>query len=129
MQELEVYICDICKNIVMFLQKSFGKLTCCNEPMRKILPNSVQADTKKHMPIGVFDGDNIIVEIGSIQHPMTEEHAIKWIYIVTDEGLAQKRDLNVGDIPKAIFQIGNAKRIDIYAYCNLHGLWKSTVEK
>jgi len=86
------------------------------------------ADTgvEKHLPTVEKDGDHLKVTVGEVLHPMTEEHYIKWIAVVQDDHV-ERYDLNHTDEPKATFYVtGDA---DVYAYCNLHGLWKLSVDK
>ena len=66
------------------------------------------------------------VVVGSVEHPMTEEHSILWVYLQTDRG-GQRKCLEVGKAPVAAFTLVNEKPIAVYAYCNLHGLWKAEV--
>ena len=55
---------------------------------------------------------------------MTEEHSITWVYLETDKG-GQRKALSPGEEPKAHFALADEKPLAVYAYCNLHGLWKT----
>ncbi len=66
------------------------------------------------------------MEVGSVAHPMLEEHYIMWIYLETEHG-GQRKVLNPGDAPKAVFLLEDDKPVAAYEYCNLHGLWKAEV--
>ena len=57
---------------------------------------------------------------------MSEEHSILWIYLETDKG-AQYKYLSAGEKPAAEFALNGEKPVAVYAYCNLHGLWKADV--
>ena len=46
------------------------------------------------------------------------------IYLETDKGGARKA-LKPGDAPEACFALCNETPVAVYAYCNLHGLWKA----
>ena len=35
--------------------------------------------------------------------------------------------LNAGEAPKAVFALADEKPEAVYAYCNLHGLWKAEI--
>lgn len=99
-----------------------------NEKMDKILPNTVDAAKEKHVPVATIKDDNtVFVQVGSVEHPMEESHLIDCIYVVTDKGDLYKKILKYGEKPELIFNIGDAKKIDIYASCNLHGVWKSSL--
>jgi len=99
-------------------------LMCCGEPMSELIPNSVEASAEKHLPAVTVDGDCIKVQVGSVIHPMTEEHNIPFVYVETEKG-GQRKALKVGEEPKVEFVFINDKPVAVYAYCNLHGLWKT----
>ena len=55
---------------------------------------------------------------------MTEEHYIMWIHVFTNNR-EYHFDLNPNDNPSVTFTKSNNEEIlEVYAYCNLHGLWK-----
>ena len=66
---------------------------------------------------------SVPVNVGSVDHPMEEKHFSQWIYVVTEDGVIA-RCLNPGDAPRAEIILGGQKPIEVYEYCNLHGLWK-----
>ena len=53
---------------------------------------------------------------------MLPEHHIEWIALVDDDKVELKY-LKPGEEPKAEF--AEVKAGTVYAYCNLHGLWKA----
>jgi desulfoferrodoxin len=79
---------------------------------------------EKHIPVATFENGVLTVNVGSVDHPMTEEHLIEWVYVQTDRG-GQRKVLNAGDAPKLTFVFTDEKPVAVYAYCNLHGLWKT----
>ena len=87
--------------------------------------NSVDAAVEKHVPVYEIVGDKINVTVGSTVHPMSDEHYIMWIALVNDTEVKMVK-LKPSDSPVATFPY--IKGSEIYAYCNLHSLWKSTVE-
>lgn len=96
----------------------------------KLIPNTVDAAKEKHVPVVSIEDDNMLfVQVGEVSHPMTKEHLISAIYIVTDKGNMFKKVLTEEDIPEVTFDISNAKKVDVYAYCNLHGVWKASIER
>ena len=117
------YICKHCGNIVGMINNSGVPIVCCGEKMQEIVPNTVDAAQEKHIPVVTVNGNNVHVEVGSVAHPMTEEHYIQWIYIETENG-GQRKALKPGDAPVADFELKDDKLVAAYAYCNLHGLWK-----
>jgi superoxide reductase len=116
-QKKEVYKCEICGNIVEVLHIGGGELICCGQPMKLQKENIVDASHEKHVPI--IEGNKI--KIGSIEHPMTQEHYIEWIEATSKEGEVTKIFLKPNSKPEAKFSF---KPISARAYCNLHGLWK-----
>ena len=96
---------------------------CCGQKMSVLEAGVVEASREKHIPeVEVLDG-RVNVTVGSVLHPMAEEHSILWVYLETDKG-GQKKDLKVGEAPVVSFALVDEKPIAVYAYCNLHGLWK-----
>jgi len=113
----QIWKCNICGNVIEVLHEGADSLVCCNQPMILQKENTTDASQEKHVPI--IEGKK--VKIGSIPHPMTEEHHIEWIEVINSE-MVPKKFLKPGDAPEAEFcaEISLAR-----AYCNLHGLWKS----
>ena len=120
------YICEKCGNIVGKIHDSGVSLVCCGQKMTKLETGVVEASREKHIPEVKVDGDKISVFVGSVEHPMSEEHSILWIYLETDKG-GQYKYLAAGEKPAAEFVAAGEKPIAVYAYCNLHGLWKSEI--
>lgn len=123
--ETNYYICENCGNIVEFVKDSGVPVMCCGRKMTKIIPNTVEAVIEKHISVYEVKDGKIQVQIGSAQHPMLPEHYIEWIAIQTTHG-CQRKELKPGDEPKACFALcGEEKLKAVYAYCNIHGLWKA----
>lgn len=117
------YKCDVCGNVVMITSNGGGPLSCCGQPMRELTANTEDAAVEKHVPAVTVDGDNVKVRVGETAHPMEDNHYIEWIY-VEGEGCGQIAYLKPGEEPKAEFTVKCCKPAAVYAYCNLHGLWK-----
>ena len=124
MKRATFYRCPICGNIVVKAYDGGGTLSCCGKPMEIIEPNTTDAATEKHVPVATVEGDTIIVNVGSADHPMLDEHYIQWIYVVTEEGVLA-RCLKPGEAPHAEIALGGQKPISVFEFCNLHGLWKA----
>ena len=118
------YICKHCGNIVGRIHDSGVPIICCGEPMQELIPGSVDASHEKHVPVAVVSGDQITVTVGSAPHPMTDAHYIQWVYLQTEHG-GQRKCLTPGDEPKAVFALAGDRAVAVYAYCNLHGLWRA----
>ncbi|MGL6106194.1 desulfoferrodoxin family protein [Romboutsia sp.] len=118
------YVCATCGNLVGMIKHNGPKISCCGKVMNELVANTTEASTEKHIPTVTIDGENIHVEVGSILHPMENEHYIDWVYISTEKG-AQRKTLEVGSSPVVDFKISSDDKVlEVYAYCNLHGLWK-----
>ena len=120
------YICEKCGNIVGLIHNAGIPLMCCGQKMTLIEPGTVEASHEKHIPVVTVDGNTVKVDIGSVAHPMTEEHLITWVYLQTEKG-GQRKNLTAGEAPTVTFALTDDKPVAVYAYCNLHGLWKADV--
>ena len=118
-----IYKCSVCGNIVDVLTAGVGSLICCGSGMELLAVNSTDAAQEKHVPVITCADCVVTVTVGSVAHPMTDEHYIEWIEVIAD-GVSQRAFLAPGDEPKACFTVCSDNVI-ARAYCNLHGLWKA----
>lgn len=124
MCENRFYICEHCGNIVGLIKDAGVPLMCCGQKMTKLEPGTVEASHEKHIPVCTIEGNTVKAVVGSVAHPMTEEHSITWVYLQTDRG-GQRKCLTPASEPVVTFALADEKPISVYAYCNLHGLWKT----
>jgi len=124
MNNTKFYICSHCGNIVEMVKDVGVKPFCCGQKMEELIPNTVEASGEKHIPSVSVSGDVVTVNVGSVDHPMVDEHFIEWVYVKTDKG-GQRKHLKPGEAPNVVFHLGGDKPLAVYAYCNLHGLWKT----
>jgi superoxide reductase len=122
-EQLQVYKCEACGNIVEVLHGGEGELVCCGKPMVLIKENTVDAAKEKHVPVIEKVEGGYKVKVGSVAHPMEEKHYIEWVELIAD-GKAYRQFLKPGQAPEAIFKI-DAANVSSREYCNLHGLWKA----
>ncbi|MDR1484156.1 MAG: desulfoferrodoxin [Planctomycetaceae bacterium] len=120
----EIYVCELCGNIVEVVTKGGGKLTCCGKEMILKTENTVDAAKEKHIPVVAIDGDIATVQVGSVSHPMEDAHYITWIEIQQGDKF-QRVQLKPNIDPKAVFKIDPNQPVVAREYCNKHGLWKS----
>jgi superoxide reductase len=120
----EMYRCGRCGQLVGIAVAGGGQLVCCGEPMKMLVANTTDAATEKHVPVVVDKGDSIEVTVGSTEHPMTPEHYIAFISVLTSEGVCRK-ELRPSDRPMAVFPIKKEHVLEVRAFCNLHMLWKA----
>ena len=122
--DMKFYRCKHCGQIVAIVKKTGAPIVCCGEEMEEIIPGSVDASLEKHVPVFTVKGNVVEVKIGSVDHPMIPEHYIEWVSLQTKEG-NQRKALKPGDKPAVSFYIAPCDEVEaVYAYCNLHGLWK-----
>ena len=124
MKNEKFYICRTCGNLVNVINASGVPMMCCGKPMEALEPNTVEASGEKHIPAVTVEEGAVHVMIGSVEHPMVDIHYIEWVYLQTENG-GQRINLKPNQEPKVTFLLGNEKPVAVYAYCNLHGLWKT----
>ena len=124
--EVRFYICEHCGNIAGLIVSSGVPMMCCGKKMKELVANTTDAAQEKHVPVVTVDGNLVKVDVGSVTHPMVEEHYIGWIYLQTEKG-GQRKILKAGEPPCVTFSVVDDKPIAAYAWCNLHGLWKADI--
>ena len=123
--EMKFYRCKHCGQIVAIVKGTGVPIICCGEPMQEIKAGETDASVEKHVPVYEVANGIITVKVGSVEHPMTEEHYIEWIAVKTREG-NQRKALKPNMKPEAKFLIADGDEVEaVYAYCNLHSLWKA----
>lgn len=119
-----VYFCEKCKNIVESLWDGKPPIKCCGATMEKLEANSVDAAQEKHVPVVERDGNNVKVKVGSVAHPMTAEHYILFVEVISGNKV-YRQDFVEGDtVAEANFVVEGAD-LTVRAFCNLHGLWQA----
>lgn len=126
MSNTKYYICEKCGNLVEKIDDSGVPMSCCGQKMTPVVAGTVEASREKHIPVATVEGNVVKVAVGSVEHPMAEEHSILWVELKTDKGI-QRKNLVVGEPPVVTFALADEKPLEVYAYCNLHGLWKSEI--
>lgn len=117
----QVYRCSVCGNVVEVVNAGGGELHCCGKPMQLMKENSVDAAKEKHVPVIEKIAGGYRVTVGSVEHPMLENHYIQWIELWDGEKV-MRHCLKLGEKPVAIFMT-QAEKVKAREYCNLHGLW------
>ncbi len=127
MLNIKFYYCKKCDNIIEVTNSKNKDVKLGKEELQELIPNTVDATVEKHVPSVKLENNKLIVDVGSIPHPMSEEHLIKAIYVVCDNDTIYRKYLTSEDKP--VFEIDgfNAKHFDVYSFCNLHGLWKKSI--
>lgn len=127
MDRVKFFRCLECGNIVELINNGGGELVCCGKPMVELKANTSDGAKEKHVPVVDIRDKEIEVKVGSVPHPMLEEHYIQWIAVETKQGIKLKY-LKPGDKPEEMF-CNEGDVLAVYEYCNLHGLWKVELAK
>lgn len=126
MKNKKFYICDICGNLIEKIEDSGVPVVCCGQNMTELKVQTEDGPYEKHKPVITVSGSAVNVKVGSVAHPMTAEHHILWIYLLTEKGM-QRKHLNKLGVPEANFALIEDKAIGAFEYCNLHGIWYTEI--
>ena len=122
------YLCKHCGNIIQKVEDAGVPVVCCGTPMTELVPNTTEAAFEKHLPVVTIQGNTVKVEVGSVEHPMSEAHLISWIALETKRGWMRVH-LKHTDKPVAYFTLEDGdEAVAAYEYCNLHGFWKTEIK-
>lgn len=121
MMEFKMYRCEHCGNIIFKAVDSGVPVVCCGEQMGEMKANVTDGALEKHVPVVEKNGNDVTVTVGSILHPMVEEHYIPFI-VATNEDTAVFKLTKPGQDP--ILKTSLEGKVTAYEYCNLHGYWK-----
>ena len=125
MKEVKFYKCPVCGNIVELIEGDIKRTKCCGQEMELLVANTVDAAVEKHVPVYEVVDNELVVIVGEVEHPMSEEHYIMWVLLVTDNR-SYRVELKPNDKP--VVKLPYVDNSTLYAYCNLHGLWKNEIK-
>ena len=121
---MKFFINRTTKEIIEVVLGNDTAFTSEGSEMVELKSNSTDAAGEKHVPVITVDGNKVHVVVGSVLHPMTEEHSIQFIALETKQGV-QRKALVPTEQPIADFVLAEGDEVvAAYEYCNLHGLWK-----
>jgi len=120
----EFYRCETCGNIVEVVHEGAPSLVCCGKPMIKLEAKTEDQGQEKHVPVIEGADSGFIVKVGSIEHPMVDEHYIEFIEILLKDKVLRK-ELRPGQVPEAKFCESKSDIIEVREHCSVHGLWKN----
>ena len=124
-EKQKFYICKHCGNVIAKVKDAGVPVVCCGEPMSEIVPGTTDAAVEKHVPVWTVENGIVHVKVGSVEHPMLPEHYIEWVSLQTKQG-NQRKELHPGEKPEVCFALCEGHEVEaVYAYCNLHSLWKA----
>ena len=121
--EMKFYKCAHCGQIIAIVKETGVPVICCGEPMQEIIPGTTDAAAEKHIPVYEVKDGKVFVTVGSVEHPMLDNHYIGWVILQTKFG-NQRRELHPGEEPVVEFALVDGDEVtNAISYCNLHGLW------
>ena len=113
---VKFFKCLNCGNVVMKVVDHSVPVFCCGARMTELKPNTVDADTEKHVPV-ITTIDNHTIEV---------KIRMDFGYVLTAEGgIVVALDAE----PRANISLEPQKVVAVYAYCNLHGLWMTRLQE
>lgn len=128
MNKEPVFLTDKNHNVILeaILGAPNAALPDSLKPFEILEPNTSDGASEKHVPIIEAKGNHVAVKVGSVFHPMSEEHSINWICLQTKAGCLMRVNLSPDCEPAAYFTLeeGDSPKA-AFAYCNLHGFWKA----
>lgn len=128
--EIKFYRCPVCGNIITKLNDGGVIPHCCGREMVELRANVSDGKTEYHVPVcEKIDDSTVKICIGKEAHPMTAEHHIQWIFVET----VDKNGMHGGQFvlltpqmkPEVTMCVCCKSICNVYAYCNIHGLWKA----
>ena len=125
--EERFFFCESCGNLLLAAIASGIIPYCCDEEMTLLTPNTTDGNHEAHLPVVERVGrGRLFITVGSKFHPMTSEHNIRFVCLVTTEECII-RYLDVKDIPSVEICYSGVP-LAAYAYCNIHGLWRTDIQ-
>lgn len=122
---MKFFVCEHCGNLVEMVKDKGVPMMCCGQKMTELVAGTVEAAAEKHIPSYVVEGNVVKVNVGSVDHPMLPEHYIEWVVVETAKGV-YRVNLKPEEKPYAeVLLNAGDEVVAVYAYCNLHGLWKA----
>ncbi len=122
-ERFQIYKCEKCGSVVEVLHGAGGTLVCCGESMGLMEEKTADPSTEKHVPVIEKTDTGVKVKVGSVPHPMQENHYIEFIEVLVDGGI-KRTFLEPGKQAEAEFCVGDEDFQKAREFCNLHGLWK-----
>lgn len=122
----QIYKCSVCGNMVEVVHASSGTLVCCGKNMILQEAKTEDVGQEKHVPVVEKTESGLKIKVGDVPHPMEKEHYIEWIEVITDKKVLRKH-LTPTDKATASFRLKCQGKITVREYCNIHGLWETSL--
>jgi superoxide reductase len=126
-ENTKFYGCSICGKILGLIHDTGIPTLCCGQAMKQLAANTSDGAAEKHVPVYEADEQKgeIVVRVGSVEHPMEKEHYIMWIAQVSANKTTR---IQLFPEQETTVRFACVKGATLYAYCNKHGLWKAPVD-
>ncbi|MFH1837323.1 MAG: desulfoferrodoxin [Candidatus Omnitrophota bacterium] len=121
----DIYKCSVCGHVVEIAKEGAPTLVCCGEHMEKLEAKTQDEGKEKHVPVLEDTNGEVKVKVGSAEHPMIEEHYIKFIEVLTEKQVL-RAELKPGEKPEAVFCVSKGDVTGVREYCTVHNLWKNS---
>ena len=122
---MRFFKCPLCGKIIAIVKDSAAPTVCCGQPMVELVPKTQDGAVEKHIPVFEVKDNIVHVQVGSVEHPMLENHYIEWIVLQTNLG-NQRKLLKPGEKPEADFALLPGEKVEaVFELCNIHGLYKA----
>ena len=124
---LEFYKCNICGNFVEVVLPGDGELVCCGQPMEKVKAHNPSEEMvgEKHVPFIQKTDEGFEIRIGSVPHPMEENHYIMFVETNSpDKRFVKRKYLHPSEEPVLKLKC-DCDNVVARELCNIHGLWMS----
>ena len=123
--KIRFFVCNHCGNMFAMIEDKGAPIKCCGESIKEITAGTSDGAKEKHVPVYRVDGETVTVSVGETEHPMTPDHYIDWVCVETEDGFQFKK-LKPNTSPKISFSLSKGDKVKaVYAFCNLHSLWKA----
>lgn len=122
-----IYKCEICGNVISVVDAKDIPISCCGQEMKELPELYSETEGKeKHIPVLEKVEGGIKVSVGSVHHPMDDNHFIGLIELLHNGTVVKTRKLKPGEEPVTFFKCKfDFEELSARAWCNLHGLWRS----
>ncbi|MFC1723162.1 desulfoferrodoxin FeS4 iron-binding domain-containing protein [Nanoarchaeota archaeon] len=98
-ERTDIFKCNMCGHMIEVIHKGSGDLVCCGEKMEKLAAKTQDEGKEKHVPVTEMGENGLLVKVGSVEHPMEQDHYIEWIQVIMGEK-SVRRFLKPGDKPE-----------------------------
>ncbi len=122
---MNVFKCEVCGNTISFVDNKGPKIVCCDKEMEELPIKTEDEGQEKHVPVLSVEGNKVNVKVGSVEHPMEDEHYIQLIQLVQNDKVIFEKRLSPGEKPEAEFLVENTENLKAREVCNVHGYWSN----